>query len=120
MTDLDSEEKRRDLEQHLKRAAAQVTRAVILCLAIALLAWASGRDRSLSEGHAADATSVPTQPTNGDLLIKTSIADISGLIPNLTTDTASHEITDTIFEGRVSLDDNVDSVDDRSIDAHGV
>ena len=42
------------------------------------------------------------------MLIEASIADISGLIPNFTTDAASHEIGDLIFEGLVSLDGNLE------------
>ena len=43
-------------------------------------------------------------PAYGDTLVEASIGDISGLIPNITSDSASHEIGDLIYSNLVRTD----------------
>jgi peptide/nickel transport system substrate-binding protein len=42
-------------------------------------------------------------PAYGDTMIEASIANISGLIPNITSDTASREVGDLMYNGLVTL-----------------
>jgi peptide/nickel transport system substrate-binding protein len=43
-------------------------------------------------------------PAHGDTLVQASIGDISGLIPNITSDSASHEIGNLIYSNLVRTD----------------
>jgi peptide/nickel transport system substrate-binding protein len=51
-----------------------------------------------------DSATVDTGPAFGDTLIEASIGDISGLIPNITSDSASHEVGGLIYEGLIRTD----------------
>ena len=49
-------------------------------------------------------------PAHGDTLIQASIGDIGALIPNITTDQASHEVGALIYDGLVGKGKNVEDV----------
>ena len=67
-------------------------------LVVALLA-ACGRTETPDASRADDG-----QPAYGDTLVQASIGDISGLIPNITSDSASHEIGGFIYSNLVRTD----------------
>ncbi len=52
------------------------------------------------------------EPTYGDTLIDSMGGNISGLIPNITSDNYSHEIGDRLYNGLVSLDRDLNLVGD--------
>ena len=83
-------------------------RTVPLALA-ALFAFGSscGHEAEIS----ADETPIVSEkPVPGDTLIQASIADISGLIPNVTTDGASHAVGALIYDGLVQTDKDLNWV----------
>lgn len=49
-------------------------------------------------------TGVTSEPAFGDSIVEASIGDISGLIPNITSDSASHEVGSFIYNGLVKYD----------------
>jgi len=51
-----------------------------------------------------EATMVNEKPVQGDSFVEASIGDITGLIPNITTDGASHEVGGLIYDGLVRQD----------------
>jgi len=53
---------------------------------------------------AAEPVAAESGPTVGDTLVEASIGDISGLIPNITSDSASHEIGNLIYSNLVRTD----------------
>src|SRR5262249_36862637 len=61
------------------------------------------------EGKAEDASTAAQAPAYGDTFITASIGDISGLIPSLTTDAASHEIGSLIYDGLVRIDKDLNN-----------
>jgi peptide/nickel transport system substrate-binding protein len=71
-------------------------------LAAALLSALAGCGRG-PDGQL-DESAIAGTPAYGDTFIEASIADISGLIPNITADGASHEVGDLIYDGLVRLD----------------
>lgn len=80
-------------------ASAPVSRRAFLSLLGALPLAACGRsetaDQAIGEGGA---------PAYGDTLVEASIGDISGLIPNITSDSASHEVGNLIYSNLVRTD----------------
>ena len=56
------------------------------------------------EGRAEHAAVGMEAPAYGDTFIEASIGDISGLIPSLTSDVSSHEVSSLIYEGLVRYD----------------
>jgi peptide/nickel transport system substrate-binding protein len=49
-------------------------------------------------------------PADGDTLIEASIGNVSSLIPNITSDSASHEVGDFMYNGLVTLDRDLNIV----------
>jgi peptide/nickel transport system substrate-binding protein len=80
-------------------ASTQVSRRAFLSLLGVLPLAACGRPESVRESGADDGG-----PAYGDTLVQASIGDISGLIPNLTSDSASHEIGGHIYSNLVRTD----------------
>jgi peptide/nickel transport system substrate-binding protein len=74
---------------------------VVLLVALVPLA-ACGRSET-----AAEPVTIESGPTYGDTLVEASIGDISGLIPNITSDSASHEIGNLIYSNLVRVDKNL-------------
>jgi peptide/nickel transport system substrate-binding protein len=77
---------------------ASVRRVAALLVAAGLLAGCRGESPLLGESKAGAAT-----PAYGDTLIEASIGNISSLIPNLTSDAASREVGDLMYNGLVTL-----------------
>ena len=80
-------------------AFTQISRRAFLALLGALPLAACGRPESVSESDAAEGA-----PAYGDTLVEASIGDISGLIPNITSDSASHEVGGLIYSNLVRTD----------------
>ncbi|MBI2153002.1 MAG: peptide-binding protein [Candidatus Rokubacteria bacterium] len=57
-----------------------------------------------------DAHPAPAPPAYGDTFVEASIADIQGLIPNITSDGASHEIGNLIYDGLIKRDRDLNLV----------
>lgn len=56
--------------------------------------------------------SAPGAPAPGDSMVEASIGDASGLIPNITSDSPSHEVGGMIYNGLVKYDKNLNLVGD--------
>ena len=52
----------------------------------------------------------PARPRHGDTFIEATIGDIAGLIPNITSDGASHEVGNMIYDGLVKADKDLNFV----------
>ena len=81
------------------RAAALIALATLV-----VLAAFEGRDARVSEVAAQDAAGAGEKPAAGDTFVHASIGDITGLIPNITSDSASHTVGNLIYDGLVQLD----------------
>ncbi len=64
------------------------------------------------EGRADGRGEVSAAPADGDTFIEASIGDIQGLIPNITSDSASHEVGSLIYSGLVKRDKDLNLVPD--------
>jgi peptide/nickel transport system substrate-binding protein len=80
-------------------ASTHVSRRAFLSLLGVLPLAACGRAESIRESGADEGG-----PAYGDTLVEASIGDISGLIPNITSDSASHEIGGQIYSNLVRTD----------------
>jgi peptide/nickel transport system substrate-binding protein len=80
-------------------AFTPLSRRAFLALLGVLPLAACGRTESVSESAAAEGG-----PAYGDTLVEASIGDISGLIPNITSDSASHEIGGLIYSNLIRTD----------------
>jgi len=80
-------------------ALTHLSRRAFLSLLGAFPVAACGRTESVSESSAAEGG-----PAYGDTLVQASIGDISGLIPNITSDSASHEIGGLIYSNLIRTD----------------
>jgi peptide/nickel transport system substrate-binding protein len=58
----------------------------------------------------AEDTSVAAPPAYGDTFIEATIGDIAGLIPNITSDGASHDVGNMVYDGLVKADKNLNYV----------
>src|SRR3989442_254677 len=76
---------------------------------LVLLALTAAACTSEVGGGAADdgAARKSARPVYGDTLIEALLGDIQGLIPNITSDSASHTIGDLIYTGLVKRDQNL-------------
>jgi len=83
---------------HSPQRTAAPPRLLAVGLLLVCLA-ACSRPEALGESAAVD-----TGPALGDTLVQASIGDISGLIPNITSDSASHEVGGLIYEGLIRTD----------------
>jgi peptide/nickel transport system substrate-binding protein len=72
-------------------------RAILLAAAVLVAVSLPACGRSDTVGPSADVRG----PAYGDTLVEASIGDISGLIPNITSDSASHEIGGLIYSNLV-------------------
>jgi len=52
------------------------------------------------------------KPARGDSLIEASIGDVSGFIPNITSDSASHEVASLVYSGLLRRDRHLNIVGD--------
>jgi len=74
----------------------------IALLTLAVLLFVSGGRHHVAV--AADESSASDKPTFGDTFVQASIGDITGLIPNITTDGPSHAVGGLIYDGLVQTD----------------
>jgi len=83
-------------------------RLAVLALAgaCALLPACNEEPGSLVEGSATG----PGLPAYGDTFIEATIGDIAGLIPNITSDGASHDVGSMIYDGLVKTDKDLNYV----------
>ena len=78
-------------------------RGSTLLALVALVAFGGSWGREA--GIAAEETPAANEkPVAGDTFVEASIGDITGLIPNITTDGASHEVGGLIYDGLVRQD----------------
>jgi peptide/nickel transport system substrate-binding protein len=82
----------------VKRAAARRLVALLL-LGTGALAGCSSE-----VGGAAEEAPAAGKPEYGDTLVEAITGNVSGLIPNITSDSASHQIGDLIYSGLVKRD----------------
>src|SRR2546427_2363099 len=82
--------------------------AALLVLALAAAACTSEVGGTSDLGAARKSA----RPVYGDTLIEALLGDIQGLIPNITSDSASHTIGDLIYTGLVKRDQNLRLVGD--------
>jgi len=80
-------------------ASAHVSRRAFLSLLGVLPLAACGRSESIRESSADGG-----EPAYGDTLVEASIGDISGLIPNITSDSASHEVGGLLYSNLIRTD----------------
>ncbi len=64
------------------------------------------------EGTGDGRAAADAQPAYGDTFVEASIGDIQGLIPNITADSASHEVGSLIYTGLVKRDKELNLVPD--------
>jgi peptide/nickel transport system substrate-binding protein len=91
------------------RPRAPVRRALLLALALLALAACQGEVERVVErvtGRGSD------EPAQGDTLIDSMLGNISGLIPNITSDNYSHEIGSLLYNGLVTYDRDLNLVGD--------
>jgi len=62
------------------------------------------------EGDADEPVAGTEAPAHGDTFIQSSISDIAGLIPNITSDATSHDVGGLIYDGLVRTDRNLNWV----------
>ena len=74
----------------------------VLALLVLVLLGACTRMETAAEPVAAEGG-----PAYGDTLVEASIGDISGLIPNITSDSASHEIGSLVYSNLIRTDKNL-------------
>ncbi len=79
-------------------------------LLLAALASGCGADAGVVGDDAPQASS--GKPVFGDTFVEATIGDISSLIPNITTDGASHEVGSLIYTGLVTRDRDLNIVPD--------
>jgi peptide/nickel transport system substrate-binding protein len=91
------------------RARVALARAGAACTLAALLGvgGCGGEADSAVEAGARDEA-----PAYGDTFIEASIANVSSLIPNITSDAASHAVGDLLYNSMVTLDRNLQPVGD--------
>jgi len=80
-------------------------RAVRLLLLASLALAGCGID---VEGRSDEPVAGAGAPAHGDTFIQSSISDIAGLIPNITSDSASHEVGGLVYDGLIRTDRNLD------------
>ena len=74
---------------------------LLALVALFALGGSCGREAEIAADETAPAND---KPVAGDTFVEASIGDISGLIPNITTDGASHEVGSLIYDGLVRQD----------------
>jgi peptide/nickel transport system substrate-binding protein len=83
-------------------------RLVALALAgVAALLTGCGPDAA---SHVEESSVGAGAPAHGDTFIEATIGDIAGLIPNITSDGASHEVGNMIYDGLVKADKDLNFV----------
>ena len=81
---------------------------VALALAgVAALLTGCGPDAA---SHVEESSVAAGAPAHGDTFIEATIGDIAGLIPNITSDGASHEVGNMIYDGLVKADKDLNFV----------
>ena len=83
-------------------------RALVLLLGVAAAAGCTEADSAIDRPR----TGEPAVPAYGDTLIESLLGNISGLIPNITSDGASHEVGDRIYNALLRFDRNLNPVGD--------
>lgn len=74
----------------------------VLALLVLVLLGACTRTETAAEPVAGEGG-----PAYGDTLVEASIGDISGLIPNITSDSASHDIGNLVYSNLIRTDKNL-------------
>ncbi|ADD69730.1 extracellular solute-binding protein family 5 [Denitrovibrio acetiphilus DSM 12809] len=93
-----------------------INRLLIFMLMFAVVACGNNADKG-AEGAKADSKIKSEKvsgdnPVNGDAFISSSLGDATGLIYNITSDSASHDIASKIYNGLVEYDKDINIVGD--------
>jgi peptide/nickel transport system substrate-binding protein len=83
---------------------------VFLLLASLIMACSDKSENSAGKDGAAQ--NRKTEAVTGDALVQASLGDASGLIYNITSDSASHDVAGNIYNGLVKLDKNLNIAGD--------
>src|SRR5438128_470741 len=83
---------------------------VLMCFAIIAMVLFLQSGTGEAGGGAGERKTGAIVPANGDSLIEASIGNVSSLIPNITSDSASHEVGDLMYNGLVTLDRDLNVV----------
>ncbi|MFQ5521417.1 MAG: peptide-binding protein [Candidatus Methylomirabilia bacterium] len=86
--------------------------AWLLTLVAASFLALPGCSRDVEGGHDSHSPSSTAEPFYGDTFIQASIGGIRGLIPNITSDSASHEVGSLIYSGLIKRDKDLNLVSD--------
>ncbi|MFQ5829025.1 MAG: peptide-binding protein [Candidatus Methylomirabilia bacterium] len=81
-----------------------------LLLPALLLALTSCTQQQVEGGTEGGKGASAAAPAYGDTFIEASIADIQGLIPNITSDSASHEVGDLIYDPLIKRDKDLNLI----------
>jgi len=93
----------------LNRAPARVVVALLLLGGVAALAGCGSEvGGAVEEGPGA----AGAKPAHGDTLVEAITGNVSGLIPNITADSASHEVGSLLYTGLVKRDRELNLVGD--------
>jgi len=86
----------------------RIIKYVILLIIVPIALWGcSQKEQGTAVGNLSD-----SGPAYGDIIVSGSIGDASNLIPLLSSDSTSHEISSMVFNGLVKYDKNLNIVGD--------
>jgi peptide/nickel transport system substrate-binding protein len=94
------------------RAERRAT-AVLLAVLLAATAGCSGGEDTTVQAPPVAAETPPPPPARGDAIVFGTIGDGSTLIPMLASDSASHEYASNIFDGLLSYDKTLSTLEPR-------
>jgi peptide/nickel transport system substrate-binding protein len=83
-----------------------------LVVAVGLLLASASAGCSTEVGSSADTQRVDAKPAYGDTFIEALAGNVSGLIPNVVSDAASHEVGGMLYNGLVTRDRDLNLVGD--------
>ena len=85
------------------KSGTEVPAATGSTLSVGVMPSAAEAAQATTDKPAGDAKAAAAPKASGDTLIEASIGNVSSLIPNITSDSASHEVGDLIYSGLITL-----------------
>lgn len=94
-----------------------ILRVVLLALLLAVIGCGDSKDKGADRGDTSGAKGTESKisadkPNSGDALVLSSLGDATGLIYNITSDSASHNMATKIYSGLVEYDKNLNIIGD--------